>query len=152
MERPPGKQYTPRTEEPVRQARHGMQLRRGIQDTTGQVRGHRLEVNESSDGAVTIVAVKGRLDSVTAPTLGERLSGALAAPSRRLLIELSQLEYISSAGFRVLLLAAKRAAETDGQIVLAGVSGKVRQLFDLGGFLDLFRICGSRDEGIAALR
>jgi anti-sigma B factor antagonist len=113
---------------------------------------HRVEVNESSDGAVTIVVVKGRLDSVSAPTLGERLSGALSAPSRRLLIELSQLEYISSAGFRVLLLAARRAAETDGQIVLAGVSGKMRQLFDLGGFLDLFRICGSRDEGIAALR
>ena len=112
-----------------------------------------MELNESSDGAVTIVAVKGRLDSVTAPTLGDRLSGVLAAaPSGRLLIELSQLEYISSVGFRVLLLAAKRAAETDGQIVLAGVSGKVRQLFDLGGFLDLFRICGSRDEGIAALR
>ena len=111
-----------------------------------------MEVNESSDGTVTIVSVKGRLDSVTAPTLGERLSGVLAAPSRRLLIELSQLEYISSSGFRVLLLAAKRAAETDGQIVLAGVSGKVRPLFDLGGFLDLFRICGSRDEGIAALR
>ena len=111
-----------------------------------------MEVNESRDGTVTIVTVKGRLDSATAPTLGERLSGALAAPSRHLLIELSQLEYISSAGFRVLLLAAKRAAETDGQIVLAGVSGKVRQLFDLGSFLDLFRICGSRDEGIAALR
>jgi anti-anti-sigma factor len=111
-----------------------------------------VEVSETSDGAVTIVAVKGRLDSVTALTLGERLSGALAAPGRRLLIELSQLEYISSAGFRVLLIAAKRAAETDGQIVLAGVSGKVRQLFDLGGFLDLFRICTSRDEGVAALR
>jgi anti-anti-sigma factor len=111
-----------------------------------------VEVNESIDGAVTIVSVKGRLDSVTAPTLGERLSGVLTAPSRRLLIELSQLEYISSAGFRVLLLAAKRAAEADGQIVLAGISGKVRQIFDLGGFLDLFRICDSRDEGIAALR
>jgi len=146
MERPAGKQYTPAREPSVKQARHG------IQDATGQSGEHQVEVNESSDGVVTIVAVKGRLDSVTAPTLGERLSGALAAPSRRLLIELSQLEYISSAGFRVLLLAAKRAAETDGQIVLAGVSGKVRQLFDLGGFLDLFRICGSRDEGIAALR
>jgi anti-anti-sigma factor len=111
-----------------------------------------VELNESSDGPVTIIAVKGRLDSVTAPTLGERLSSALGAPSRRLLIEFSQLEYISSAGFRILLLAAKRAGESDGQIVLAGVSGKVRQLFDLGGFLDLFRICGTRDEGVAALR
>jgi anti-anti-sigma factor len=111
-----------------------------------------VEVSETSDGAVTIVAVRGRLDSATAPTLGERLSGTLTSPGRRLLIELSQLEYISSAGFRVLLLAARRAAETDGQIVLAGVSGKVRQLFDLGGFLDLFRICTSRDEGVTALR
>ena len=111
-----------------------------------------MELNESSDGSVTIIAVKGRLDSVTAPTLGERLSSTLGAPSRRLLIELSQLEYISSAGFRILLLAAKRAAESNGQIVLAGVSGKVRQLFDLGGFLDLFRICSTRDEGVAALR
>jgi anti-anti-sigma factor len=111
-----------------------------------------MEVSETSDGAVTIVVVRGRLDSATAPTLGQRLSGTLTAPGRRLLIELSQLEYISSAGFRVLLLAARRAAETDGQIVLTGVSGKVRQLFDLGGFLDLFRICTSQDEGVTALR
>jgi hypothetical protein len=40
----------------------------------------------------------------------------------------------------------------EGQIVLAGVSGKVRELFDFGGFLDLFPICSTRDEGIAALR
>ena len=123
---------------------------RGAQERIDK--GRDVELNESSDGPVTIIVVKGRLDTVTAPTLGERLSSTLGAPSRRLLIELSQLEYISSAGFRILLLAAKRAAESDGQIVLAGVSGKVRQLFDLGGFLDLFRICGSRDEGIAALR
>ena len=111
-----------------------------------------MEVNESSEGAVTIVAVKGRLDSLTAPDLGERLSSALATPGRRLLIELSQLEYISSAGFRVLLLAARRARETDAQVVLSGVSGKILQFFDLGGFLDIFRICGTRAEGVAALR
>jgi anti-anti-sigma factor len=111
-----------------------------------------VELSESSDGSVTVIAVKGRLDSATAPAFGERLSRTFAAPSRRLLIELSQLEYISSAGFRILLLATKRADQSDGQIVLAGVSGKVRELFDLGGFLDLFRICGTRDEGVDALR
>ena len=150
MKRSAGKQYT-------RRARNQQSEERAPQNTNGtkqQARTgeHQVEVNESSDGVVTIVAIKGRLDSITAPALGERLSSALAVPSRRLLIELSQLEYISSAGFRVLLLAAKRAAETDGQIVLAGISGKIRQVFDLGGFLDLFRICGSRDEAIAALR
>jgi anti-anti-sigma factor len=109
-------------------------------------------MNDSTEGTVTIVALKGRLDSVSAPSFGERLAAALAAPSQRLLIELSQLEYISSAGFRVLLIAARTAAETKGQVVLCGVSGKVQQLFDLGGFLDFFKICASRDEGIAALR
>lgn len=151
MEYCAGKQYTPRAREWTVREACAPRNSNSVKPQAGAGE-HQVEVSETSDGVVTIVAVKGRLDSVTALTLGERLSGALAAPSRRLLIELSQLEYISSAGFRVLLLAAKRAAETDGQIVLAGVSGKVRQLFDLGGFLDLFRICGSRDEGIAALR
>lgn len=111
-----------------------------------------MELSESTDGSVMVISVKGRLDSVTSPALDERLSRTLAAPSRRLLIELSHLEYISSAGFRTLLLATKRATESEGQIMLAGVSGKVRELFDLGGFLDLFPICKTLDEGVAALR
>ena len=104
---------------------------------------------------VVVLSLAGRIDHSRSDTLRAALEPHLAtcsAEQDRLVLDLSQLEYISSAGFRVLLLAAKRAAETDWQIVLAGVSGKVRQLFDLGGFLDLFRICGSRDEGIAALR
>ncbi|NLD53899.1 MAG: STAS domain-containing protein [Burkholderiaceae bacterium] len=111
-----------------------------------------MHLSETSEGDVTVVAVRGRLDSTTAPGLAERLSRALGEPSRRLLIDFSELEYISSAGFRVLLVAARQASETNGAIALAGVAGKVRQLFDLGGFLDLFQICGTRAEGIAALR
>lgn len=111
-----------------------------------------MEVNETSEGDVIVVTVRGRLDSTTAAGFAQRLSQALDEPRRRLLIDFSQLEYISSAGFRVLLVAARRATETDGAIALAGVAGKVRQLFDLGGFLDLFQICGTRAEGIAALR
>lgn len=111
-----------------------------------------MDVSETSEGDVRVVSVRGRLDSTTAPGFAERLSRALDEPKRRLLIDFSQLEYISSAGFRVLLVAARQASETDGAIALSGVAGKVRQLFDLGGFLDLFQICGTRAEGIAALR
>ena len=110
-----------------------------------------MDLNETADGLITVIAVSGRLDNVTSPTLAEHLSSTLAT-QRRLLLELSQLEYISSAGFRVLLVAAKRAKETDGQIVLAGLAGQVRQLFEVGGFLKLFRICGTRDEGLSSLR
>ena len=109
-------------------------------------------MREDIAGEVTVLEVKGRIDSTTAPVLGEKLTGALATPQRRLVLDLRQLEYISSAGFRVLLLAAKRAEEAGSRFVLCSVSGKVRQLFDLGGFLDLFPISASREEGIAALQ
>ena len=109
-----------------------------------------MDLLEEKVGAVTVVAVKGRVDSTTAPALGERLTANLAALKVRVVLDLSRLEYISSAGFRVLLLAAKRADETGSRFVVCGISGKVRQLFDLGGFLDLFTIVGSREEGIAA--
>jgi anti-sigma B factor antagonist len=111
-----------------------------------------VDLREDTAGDVLILEVKGRIDSATAPALGERLTALLADPNRRLVLDLGQLEYISSAGFRVLLLAGKRADEGGSRLVLCGVSGKVRQLFDIGGFLDLFGISASREEGIAAVR
>lgn len=109
-----------------------------------------MDLKEEQVGDVTVVQVKGRLDSTTSPVLGERLTALLDAAKARVLVDFSQLEYISSAGFRVLLQAGKRAEQSTAKLVLCGVSGKVRQLFDLGGFLDLFLITGTRDEGITA--
>ena len=111
-----------------------------------------MDLREEKVSGVTVVEVKGRVDSTTAPALEERLIASVAAPKVRVLLDLGQLEYISSAGFRILLLAAKRADEAGSRFVLCGVSGKVRQLFDMGGFLDLFTIVGSREDGIAAAR
>lgn len=109
-----------------------------------------MELKEERAGSVTVLEVKGRIDSTSAPTLGERLTTMLDAANVRLVVDFSQLDYISSAGFRVLLLAAKRADQTTSKLVLCGISGKVRQLFDLGGFLDLFAIAGTREEGVTA--
>ena len=109
-----------------------------------------MELRQDTAGSVDVLEVIGRVDSTTAPALQERLSSVMTAPQAKVLIDFTRLEYISSAGFRVLLLAAKRADEAGSRFVLCGISGKVRQLFDLGGFLDLFTILWSREEGIAA--
>lgn len=109
-----------------------------------------MDLREEKIGEVSVLEVNGRIDSTTAPVLEKRLTASLGAPKVRVVLDLSRLEYISSAGFRILLLAARRAEETGSRFVLCGVAGKVSQLFDLGGFLDLFTIVGSRDEGIAA--
>ena len=107
-------------------------------------------LTQEQSGVVTVLQVRGRIDSTTAVMLNERLMGMLEGASARVLVDFSHLDYISSAGFRVLLLAAKRAEQCMSRLVLCGVSGKVKQLFDLGGFLDLFTIAPTREEGIAS--
>jgi anti-sigma B factor antagonist len=109
-----------------------------------------LDLTEGQTGTIKVLQVKGRIDSTTAPEFDERLAAMLGAAKARVLVDFSQLEYISSAGFRVLLRAAKRADHTMSRLVLCGISGKVRQLFEMGGFLDLFTIALTREEGIAS--
>lgn len=112
-----------------------------------------MELQQESVGDVTVLAVSGRVDSTTATAFQDQLISVMSAPQGRgVLIDFSRLDYISSAGFRVLLLGAKRAESTGSRLVLCGVSGKVRQLFDLGGFLDLFAIAASREEGLSNAR
>lgn len=111
-----------------------------------------MEMHEEQLSGVTALTVKGRLDSTTAPLFGQKLESIVATPQSRLVVDFGHLEYMSSAGFRVLLVAAKRAEEVGSRLVLCGLSAKVRQLFDLGGFLDLFTIARSRDDAIAAAK
>jgi anti-anti-sigma factor len=109
-----------------------------------------MDLQQESVGDVTVLAIAGRVDSATAPALQEQLISVVNAPQARVLVDFSRLEYISSAGFRVLLLGAKRADSMGSRLVLCGLSSKVHQLFDIGGFLDLFAITATRDEGITA--
>jgi anti-anti-sigma factor len=111
-----------------------------------------MELREEQITGVTTLTVRGRLDSNTAPVLGVKLESVVAVPTSRLVVDFRELDYISSAGFRVLLVAAKRAEDVGSRLVLCGLSTKVRQLFDLGGFLDLFTITASRDDAIVAAR
>lgn len=110
-----------------------------------------MEIVEASADQVTVFQARGRVDSATAPRLAERLQAALG-PASQVVLDLRDVEYISSAGFRVLLLAGKQADAGGSRLVLSGVTGKVRQLFDLGGFLDLFLIATSREEAMALAR
>lgn len=101
---------------------------------------------------VVIIEPHGRIDSSTAHELADRLTGLISAGSPKLIIDFREIAYISSAGFRTLLIAGRAAEVVGGQLVLCGVAGEIRRLFDLGAFTDLFMICGSREESLARLR
>ena len=110
-----------------------------------------MEIAEQHAGAITVVEVKGRIDSNTAKVFGERLTGLIRDGRTRVVVDFRQILYISSAGFRALLVAGKLADETNGTLALCGLSVEVQRLFDLGAFTDLFTIYSSRDEGLAKL-
>jgi anti-anti-sigma factor len=108
-----------------------------------------VTLEEQKAGSVTILEVAGRIDSASSPSLHERVGALIAQGSMPLLLDLGKVEYISSAGFRVLLLLARQAGKAGGRFALCALTPKVKQLFDLGGFLDLLPIANTREEGIA---
>ena len=108
-----------------------------------------MDVIESSADGVTIVEPRGRIDTTTAKPFGDRVVALIRSGANQILIDLKHIQYISSAGFRALLIAHKQSAETKGKLVLCGMSAEVRRMFELGAFLDLFTICSTRDEGVA---
>jgi len=110
-----------------------------------------MEITESKSGAVTTVALRGRVDSASAGPLRDRLSKLVESVPALLVLDFRDVAYISSAGFRTLLIIAKQSAEVKGGLALCSVSSEVRRLFDIAAFTELFLILPSREEAIAAL-
>jgi anti-anti-sigma factor len=90
-----------------------------------------IEIAEVGRGGLR-VALRGRLDTETAPTLDERLEPLLAASAvTALLFDLSALEYISSAGIRALVRARKALEARGGGVAVANLQPPVRKVFDI---------------------
>lgn len=111
-----------------------------------------MNVHERDVTGITVLAIEGRIDSTTAGAFGARIEAAVNGPQRRVLLDVGELEYISSAGFRVLYLAAKRAGETGAKLVICCMPERVRELFSIAGFLKFFTVAGTQEEGVAALQ
>ena len=97
-----------------------------------------MTINRKKDGTVLTLAVEGRLDTITAPeleaALGEELDGV-----EELIFDFSALEYISSAGLRV-LLSAQKQMNGQGTMKVTGVGEVIMEIFEVTGFSDILTI------------
>lgn len=91
-----------------------------------------LEIKKELKDTVLTVAAKGRINSVTAPDLEKAISESYGSISE-LIIDFTDLEYISSAGLRVVLAAYKAM---DGKLVVKNASPSVKEVFEMTGFTD----------------
>jgi len=108
-----------------------------------------MEISESKAGEVCVLAVAGRIDSSNAEQLGARASKLFAEGERHLVIDLEQVLYLTSAAFRVLLVVTDEADRSACRFALCSVLGQVRELFEMGGLLDVFTIHATRAEALA---
>ena len=97
-----------------------------------------LNINKVLEGDKLTVALEGRLDTVTAPELEAELKDSLEEITE-LVLDMKDLEYISSAGLRVLLTAQKSMSQK-GSMKLINVNETVMEIFDVTGFVDILTI------------
>jgi anti-sigma B factor antagonist len=100
---------------------------------------------------IWVVTPAGRLDSTTSRMLETTLIKHLDAGHALLIVDLSGITYISSSGLKVLVSIWRRAQKLDGNLVLSGLSSRVREVFTISGFDTLFAIGPSVDEAATSL-
>lgn len=97
-----------------------------------------LSINKTIDGEKAVIALEGRLDTVTAPELEKELQESTEG-LKELVLDFNGLEYISSAGLRV-LLSAQKTMSRQGEMKLIHVSETIQEIFEVTGFSDILTI------------
>lgn len=98
-----------------------------------------MEIRKTLEGGKLSVALAGRLDTVTAPQLQTELDAALVGV-KELVFDFAALDYISSAGLRVMLSLYKKMASAGGEMSIVGATALVREVFDMTGFSDILTL------------
>lgn len=97
-----------------------------------------MNIVKISEGTTRTLALEGRLDTTTAPQLEGEVKGALTGVTE-LVLDFSQLEYLSSAGLRV-ILAAQKIMNKQGKMVIRHVNETIQEVFEVTGFSDILTI------------
>ena len=97
-----------------------------------------MTINKTQNGTQLTISVEGRLDTVTAPQLEAELKTSLDG-IEKLVFDISELEYVSSAGLRV-LLSAQKTMNKQGSMIVKGANEAIMEIFEVTGFVDLLNL------------
>ena len=110
-----------------------------------------MDINVSGMKRTTLLEVKGRVDSTNATQLGNALNEQIDAGHTMLIVDLSSVDYMSSAGLRELVAALKKTHKTQGgDVRLSALSPRVQEVFGLSGLDSLFKIYPTQVEAVGS--
>src|SRR5437016_1735586 len=111
-----------------------------------------MEIGEQRDGEVIVLGPVGRLDNETSPAFQARLLSAVGSTQAPVLVDLSGVGYISSAGLRALMIAAKQSKATGGRLAVASLGPLVKEIFTISRFSYVVQVFETTGEALAAIR
>ena len=111
-----------------------------------------MELITEKQGEVVVFKLRGRLDAVTAPEFEQKCLKWLEAGESYFAVDLGELDYISSAGIRTVLVVAKRLKAQDGRLAFSRIAGMVAKVFNIAGIYAMFPMYASLDDALAQLK
>jgi len=107
-----------------------------------------MQISVKTTNEVKVLAFEGRLDTQTSPDAQQQLTRLIEEGATKILVNLEKVDYISSAGLRVLLVVAKQLKATDGELRICSLNEVVKEVFDISGFDMILPISASESEAL----
>ena len=107
-----------------------------------------MKINEEKTDRCVIISISGRLDTTNYSLLEKKFLELIESAQGKILLECSELEYVSSSGLRVLLMALKKISMLKGKFVLCGLSKNISEIFEVSGFTSICEIYPSRADAL----
>jgi anti-sigma B factor antagonist len=103
----------------------------------------------SAENEVILVVIEGDVDAYTACTLDKALNDLLAQGRRRLVLDASQMDFISSAGLRAIMFAQREVGKRGGQVRVCGLTVRALRIFEMAGIDEFLHLSETREEAMA---
>ena len=107
-----------------------------------------MEIIEEKQSDISIFRLNGRLDTNTSQGFEQKIFQTITDGSKQVVVDFKDLDYISSAGLRVILKATKAIKREDGRIMLCAMQDYVKEVFEIAGFDSFLPIVATMDDAI----
>ena len=108
-----------------------------------------MDITTQESGGIAIVGFKGKLDTNTCSDAETRLKDVLDQGAQKVLIDFEKLDFISSAGLRILLVSTKRLEASGGELRICGLNETVSEIFEISGFCTILSVFDNEKDALA---
>lgn len=110
-----------------------------------------MNITSSKQGNVAVVRISGHMDAQSSPKFEAECAACLRDGSKHIVVDMVELQYVSSGGLRSFLIAAKDAKAKGGGVLLCGMRGFVKEVFDMTHVSNVFPVFDSSEAAVASI-